>query len=538
MIARAGRGLVVAALAALAGAPLAVVLAAVADPDGEVWSHLWATRLPDMLVTTVVLVVVVTVASVVLGTGLAWLVVAYRFPGRRVVGWLLAAPLALPAYVAGFTWLDLFDVAGPVQGTLRDWFGPTTRLPEVRSLPVAAFVLVGASYPYVYLLARAAFREQSPLYLAAARSLGCRRAAAWWRVALPLARPSLAAGATLVMMETLTDVGTVRLFNVSTVADGVLRVWFGLDDRNAAAELAAVLVAFALTAALLERALRGRARFEQRGGRDRAEWEPTRLRGWRAAAASATVTSVLVVFLGVPLLRLVPWAVTTVADGEARTVSGGFGAHLLDSLVVSTAAVGVTLVGGLFLALAIRRRRLVSPLGLAARLAASGYGVPGPVVAIGVLVCAAWIDRRELLPGGVLLAGSMIVLFYGLAVRYVAVAQQSVEASLTKVPVRLREVARTLGRTPASVVRSVELPLARPGIVAAVALVGMDVVKELPITMLLRPFGVDTLPVWVWQATSESLWEQAAVPGLAITAIAAVLLVVLLVQLERGAEVT
>ena len=499
--------------AAVLAAPVVVVVASLVEPSTDTWSHLWQTRLVEMLVSTAVLAVGVVAASLVVGTAAAWLVAAHDFPGRRLLGWLLALPLALPGYVSGFTWLDVTGRQG---------------------LVMAAVVLTASLYPYVYLLTLAAFREQSARTVEAARTLGCSRWRAWWRVVLPLARPSLAAGAALVAMEVLTDVGTVRLFDVTTVADGVFRVWFGLDDRDGAAELASVLVGAAVVMVTVERLARGRARFVQRGGRDTGV-AARRVRGARGIAVAAGPVVLLLVALGVPLVRLVPWAWTTVAEGQGRTVSGGAVDHLLDSLLVVSLAVVVTVVAGTALALAGRPGRARAARVLA-RVATTGYAVPGPVVAIGVLVCVAWLEAQGWWPAGWALAGTLGVLVYALAVRYVAVAHAAVAASADKVPERVVEAARTLGSGPGAVALRVELPLVRPGVVVAAALVGIDVVKELPVTLLLRPFGVDTLPVWVWQATSDSRWEQAAVPGLLVAGLASVGVAVLLAALARGAE--
>ena len=280
------------AVAAAMAAPVAVVAWSLTDPDTAIWQQLWRTRLPGMLRDTVTLSVAVLAGTLVLGTALAWLVTAYEFRGRRVLGWLLVTPLAVPGYVLGFVWLD----------TLADPLGAR----GVRSIWVCAAVLTLTLYPYVYLFARAAFRDQTQAAVAAARSLGASRRRTFWRVVLPAARPSLAAGAALVAMEVLTDIGTVRLFNVSTVADGVLRVWFGSGDRDAATELAMVLVVAAVGLIALERGLRGGARYTQLGARRGPHTRP--LRGAGAVAALAGVTIVLGAAVLMPVARLIGWA--------------------------------------------------------------------------------------------------------------------------------------------------------------------------------------------------------------------------------------
>lgn len=501
--------------------PVAVIVASLVDPDTEVWRRLWQTRLPGMLRDTATLLVTVVSGATVLGTGLAWLVTAYRFPGRRLLGWALVVPLAVPGYVLGFAWLDTLQ--GPLGAR------------GVRSIWLCAGVLILSLYPYVYLLARAAFAAQSPNAVAVARTLGSTPWRTWSRVTLPMARPSVAAGAALVAMEVLTDVGTVRLFNVSTVADGVLRVWFGTGDRDAAAELATLLIGVALALILVERLLRRGARYDQAGppltpGGPRAHGRAGRvlapLAGW----------SVVAVAVAVPLARLIRWAVEAHRTDQHVTVGGGLVEHLRTSAGVAGAAtVACVLAGVLTAGLARRRGTVGQALG---RVASLGYAVPGPVVAVGVVITLAALDRQRWLPGGALLVGSMAGLVYGLTVRFLAVSYHAVEAGMAGVPPNVVAGARVLGAGPARVAWRIELPLVRPGLLAAASLVAIDTLKELPITLLLRPFGTDTLSVWVWQATSESLWVQAAVPSLAMVALGLVPVAVLLWALERGATVT
>jgi len=522
-------------LAAFVVTPVVVVLSSILSPSTDVWAHLWATRLPTMLASTATLVIAVGLGSLILGTSLAWLVTAYAFPFRRVIGWLLVLPLAIPGYVLGFVWLDTIDFAGPIQTAWRGQFGRGAWFPQVRSLWVGAIVLTLTLYPYVYLLARAAFREQSAAALDVARTLGCSRWQAFRRVALPMARPSLTAGVALVAMETLTDIGTVRLFNIQTVADGVFRVWYGLANRQAATELAALLVALAVIVVVAERRYRGRARFTQQGGRTRTV-EPVRLTGVRAAVALAACGGVMVVAFGWPVVRLIGWALEAQRTDRMATMAGNFTFHAGNTLRLAVFATLACLAIGVTLAVLVRRSGRRSTAA-AARAATIGYAVPGPVVAVGVIVILAAIDRSELLPGDVLLAGSLVGLVYALAVRFLAVGYQSVEASLGKVSPSMTASARTLGAGPWRVAAAVELPLARAGLVVAAALVTIDVMKELPITLLLRPFGFDTLSVWVWQMTTESLWVEASVPALAIVAVGVLPVVVLVAALERVGKV-
>jgi len=519
---RPGRGpgwALLVVVAVVMAAPVAVIVWSIADPSTEVWRELWQTRLPGMLVDTVTLVTLVVTGTVVVGTGMAWLVTAFEFRGRRLLSWLLMTPIAIPGYVLGFVWLDTLQ--GPLGAR------------AVRSIWLCAAVLIASLYPYVYVFAWSAFREQSPRTVDVARTLGRSPLMAWWRVVVPMARPSIAAGAALVAMEVLTDVGTVRLFNVSTVADGVLRVWFGTGDRDAAAELAVLLIVAAATLIAVERLLRGRARYTQAGTRNAVAGQP--LTGLRAAAVNVVGWGVLCVGVALPVVRLGRWALQAQQLGQTATISGDLGFHVMSTLkVAGFATIACLIIGMTMVFIARERGRWGAALG---RMASLGYAVPGPVVAIGVIVTLAAVDRRGWWPGNVLLVGSLVGLVYAMVVRFLAIAHQGISASVSKVSPSAVASARTLGAGRLRVATRVELPLARAGIIAAATLVAIDSLKELPVTLLLRPFGVEPLPVWVWQATSESLWVQASVPSLMIVAIAMPLVGMLLWSVERGAEV-
>ena len=506
-------------LCTVLAAPLVVVLWSLVDPAGDVWRQMWETRLPGMIRDTLTLVAAVLTGTLVLGTGLAWLVTAYDFPLRRVVGWVLVAPLAMPGYVLGMVWLN----------TLSDPLGAR----GVRSIWVCAAVLTFTLYPYVYLFARAAFREQSGHAVAAARSLGCSPARAFWRVTLPTARPSLAAGAALVAMEVLTDIGTVRMFNVSTIADGVIRVWFDNGDRDAATEIAVLLVGAAVLLITAERLLRGRARYASTTGS--LPTPPQRLSPLGSAGALLAAATVITVAIALPVRRLVLWAQEAERNDQTATVAGDLGYHLGNTVRIAGAATATCIVAGIALTMVVRRRG--RPGRVLGRLCTIGYAVPGPVVAIGTVVLLTTLERHGLLPGGMLTVGTFAALIYALTVRFVAAGYQGTDSSMAKIPPQVVASARTLGARPWRVATRVELPLARAGVLAAAALIAVDTVKELPITLLLRPFGRDTLSVWVWQATSQSLWSQAALPSLAILAVGMVPVAVLLYALERGAEV-
>jgi len=449
---------------ALFASPVIVLAWSLADPASEVWAQLWQTRLPRMIVETAVLLITVVLGAVVVGTSLAWLVSAHDFVGRSIIGWLLVTPLAIPGYVGGFVWLDTLSTVVGARG--------------VRSIWLCAAVLVVSLYPYVYLFARAAFADQGGDTLAAARSLGCRPLEVFWRVAIPTARPAIAAGAALVAMEVLTDIGTVRLFNVSTLADGVMRVWFDSGNRGAATELASALTGAALVLVAAERLLRRGARRSRRAGE--TPLVPRTLSPFRSWLALIGSLMVIVVAVLVPLARLIDWTLEAMRSGQAVTVAGGIGHHATNTLMLAGIATVVCITIGTMLALVVTRRgRAARVVG---RLATVGYAMPGPVVAVGVVVTLAALDRRDWLPGGFVLVGSLVGLVFALVTRFFAVGYQGVEASLDRLAPSTRESARILGSGSVRTAVAVEIPAARYGLLAATALLCVDMVKELPIT--------------------------------------------------------
>jgi iron(III) transport system permease protein len=511
-------------IAVLVVVPVAMLAASILRPRGDVWSQQWRTRLPGELVDTALLLGGVAVGSIVIGAGLAWLVSAFDFPGVRWFGWLLILPLAIPSYILGFLTLSTLGPTGPVQDQWRAWFGIDAWFPDVNSIggAIVAFTLV--LYPYVYLLTRAALHDQAAGVYHAARILGAGPAEAARRVVLPLVRPAIAAGAAVVMMETLTDFATVQYFGVDTVSVGVFRIWRGSYDRDAASEIATLVLGFALVAIGIERIARGRARFGQSGG-EGAGIERRRLSGWRAGIATATCATVVVVaFLG-PVAQLTVWAVREQTSDRGTPLLEAYPGYLVNSLQLMAITVIVCLVAAVVLANAQRfgSRRLT---GWSARAVAIGYAVPGPVVAIGVLLAMVAVDGALEsiglgLPGAVA-TGSFLVLVYAYAVRFLAPGLGAVESGIGQVSEEMTASARSLGATPMQTMRRVHLPLSKASMLSAAILVGVDALKELPIVLLLRPFGFDTLPVWVYNLASESRYEQAALPALSIIVVALV----------------
>ena len=523
-----------AAIAAAVALPLLVVLASWRRPAGDVWVHLWRTQLLELVANTLVLAAGVGAGTLLVGAGLAWLIAAFEFPGRRVFEWALVLPLAMPAYVIGFAFLALFDFAGPVQSTLRRLVGPDIRLPELRSGWGVMTMMTLVFYPYVYVLARVAFREHGGAALEVARSLGHSPARAFAAVMLPLARPALAAGVALAVMEALADFGTVSTFGYRTLTEAVYRVWTGMFDRVAATQVASVLLTLVLTVLLLERALRGRRRFT---GAERGAFPRIRLRGAPAVGAVAACAAVLALAFVLPVAELIVWAVDL---GPEERASRGF-AGLVGSTFLLAAASAV-LVCSLALVLAYARRLRPSRIAtVAAQFSSLGYALPGAVIAVGVLAPIAWLDGAlaavaEWALGhrlGLVLTGSAAAVLFAYAVRFLAVGYQTTEAALARIPPSLDEAARSLGVTMRAALRRVHMPLMRGGILSALTLVWVETIKELPATLLLRPFGIKTLAIEVWERTSESLWAEAALPALAIVAVGLVPLLIA-TRIDRG----
>jgi iron(III) transport system permease protein len=494
--------------APLLGLPLSYVVApgALSEFSGLV---------PEALGATLVLIAGVGAGTLVLGTALAALVSFWDFPGRSWIEWALVLPLAMPGYVFTLFALGL-------------------DLPGIRSSLGAVCVFTLVLYPYVYLLARAAFLAQSRTLLEAARGLGLSRRAAIARVGLPLARPAILGGVALALMEALADFGTVNLLGVPTFTDAIYQVWFVGFDRDAAMQLATLLVSVTLTLLVLERLARGRARYHQLAARGDLT-PPVRLRGAAAAAAVAAPLTLVGFVVAAPLAQLAAWSVEAVRQG---LLSPEFAAAARNSVLLAAMSALLVPLAAILLAYGARASRSRTAAALA-RTATIGYGLPGSVVAVAVIVPLSWIERRiDAVAGtGLLLTGTVIGLFYAYLVRFLALAWGAVEASLTRIPRQLDEAARGLGADRLDVLARVHVPLMRAGLATAALLVFVEVMKELPATLLLRPLGGDTLAIAVWQATTESLFETAALPALLIVLVG-LLPVAAMIRLSgrRGAE--
>jgi len=522
-------------LAALAALPvLAVMLRGIAPGAGPTWAHLADTVLARYAGNTLALVVLVGAGVAFGGTLTGWVIAQFRFPGSRVFEWALMLPLAMPAYVMAYAYTDALQYAGPVQSALREVFGWSRDdywFPDIRSLPGAATMFVFTLYPYAYLLARTAFAERPPAFVEAARSLGASRREVFWRVELPLARPAIAGGVALALMETLADFGTVAYFAVDTLTTGVYRAWFLLGDRTASSQLASLLLAFVVVAVALERASRGAARSAGSGRTKAAAGDPRpALDGWRGAAAFALCALPLLLGFLLPLALLL----RLVTGDPEIAFSPHFAGWAWNSLSVSALAALLAVAFALLVAYAARLAPGPMPR-LAARTLSLGYAVPGTVLAVGVLLPLGYLDAKFAdvarafghVNPGLLLTGSVVALVYAYVVRYFAVAWNGVEPGFARITPAMDAAARSLGATAGGTFLRVHAPLLSRSVAVAALLVFVDAMKELPATLVLRPFNFDTLATQAFQFARDERLAEAALPSIAIVAVGLVPLVAL-----------
>lgn len=527
-------------VALLAGLPVASVgLNLFAGGTSATWGHLSSTVLPEYIANSLWLCLGVGLGVGVVGVMTAWLTAMHEFPGRRVFEWALVLPLAVPAYVMAYVYTDFLQFVGPVQTFLRDSFGwehGDYWFPDIRTLPGAIVMFVCVLYPYVYLLARTAFLERASGMLEAARTLGMGPWRAFFAVSLPLARPAIVAGIALALMETLADYGTVAYFAVNTFTTGIYRAWFSLGDRVAAAQLAAMLLAFVLFLLTVERISRGRARYHNTTGRNRP-MAGARLKG--LAAGLAILACMLPLLLGfvLPAGLLLKMALT---EGDAQ-----FGQRFLTLSRNSFVLAGATAAIGVLLALLLAYGARLAKNGLASglnRLVGLGYAVPGAVIAVGVLIPVtrldnwlagqwqAWFDYNP----GLLLTGGIAALIYAYLVRFLAVALHTVESSLGKITPSMDDAARSLGLGQGETMRRVHVPMLRGSLLTAGLLVFVDVMKELPATLVMRPFNFDTLATQAYTLASDERLAEASTAALAIVVVGLLPLIALSRQVSAA----
>lgn len=508
------------AAAGLVLVPIIIILASWTSPSPEIWQHIVTHSLARLVLNSVILLIGVLTGSAVLGLGLAWLTTQFEFPGRAFFDKALMLPFAIPSYVLGFVYAGLLDYAGPVQTAVRQAFGVQTELWNVRSMPFAIICLTLALYPYVYFLCRDAFISQGQQMIEAARSLGQSYRQIFWRLAIPLATPWLVGSLSLVGMETLADFGTVSIFVVDTFTTAIYKAWFGFFSLQAAAQLASLLlVPMALLYVLDQRMNRARGfQTEQRISGSSRQVLPA-FQAW-----SAFLVAALIFALGfvLPVIQLGQWAV----DAWPKIAVDRLWLISVNSFKL--AFISALLVSGLALVLVYALRFFGSPkLRLSAKLATLGYALPGSVLAVGVYLPINWMDQRladaiEWVsgePSRLLLTGGMTVMLLGMCIRFMAVAYASLFSAQQRISTSLDEAAMNFGVYGWQQMRRLHLPLLKSSLLSAALLVFVDVLKEMPLTLMTRPFGWDTLSVRIFEYTSEGEWALAAVPGLCLVLI-------------------
>ena len=525
--------LLVAAISLSVFMPVAVIFLSWLNPQPDVWAHLTDTVLTELIGNTLSLTIGVAFGVFVLGVALAWLTAMCQFPGRKIFDWALMLPFSVPAYVMAFCFLGLLDYSGPIQTWIRTHISQDFDV-SVRNLTGVTCVFVLSFYPYVYMLARTAFMNQGRGQMDAARSLGCNSFQAFWRVMLPMARPAIAAGMALAIMETLADFGAVSVFNFDTFTTAIYKSWYGLFNIYAAAQLASLLLVFVIGCLWFEQRARGRARYEQHERQQKQNlYQLTGLQAWSAMIFCLVILSLAFIL---PVSQLVWWVVETqLADFDARFVQ-----LMVNTLSLGATAAVITVMVALVMAFAQRVEK--NPrMDKAARFSTLGYALPGTVLAVGLMVWFSWIDNSLIklvnnwfgINTGQLFLGSVFALLVSYTVRFLAVAYGPVNSHLQAIRVSIHEAAQSLGASQRKVLWRVYVPMLRPGLLVAALLVLVDVMKEMPATLLMRPFGWDTLAVRIYEMTSEGEWERAALPALTLVIVGLAPVMVLMSKSRR-----
>jgi iron(III) transport system permease protein len=519
--------------------PIVTVLSRVFLPSDGVWPHLMDTVLPTYLRNSALMLIGVPSLAIVIGAVTGWLVAAFEFPGRRVFEWALMLPMAMPSYVIAYVYFDRLSSWGPIQSGLRDWFGWQIGeywFPQVASVPGAIVLLSLVLYPYVYLLSRAAFIGQSQHLMDTARALGHTRTQAFIRVALPMAWPAVAAGAAFVAMETLAEYGAVVHLGVQTLTTGIFRTWFARGAPVAAAQLSALLLCLVAALFYVEHLIRGRRRFAGDSGGRAASLKRVRLgAGPAALAALACALPVLLGFV------FPAWELVRLALIAGDPMWGPrFFRFVSNSLTMAGGAAVLLVSLSLFLAYA-RRLNGGPVVNLAIQAASLGYAIPGAVIAVGILIPMAAFDntldaamRATFgMSTGLLLTGTIAALMFAYIVRYLAVALKTTEAAFTRIPRSMDDAARNLGVGTAGLLARVHIPLLRRGMLTAAIFVFADVMKELPATLIVRPFNFDTLAIRVYRLASDGRLEEASTSALMIVAVGILPVIILSRAMNR-----
>ena len=523
-------------LAGIVVVPIGVILSSVFQPEREILRHLVETVLSTLLLNTLYLSSGVLVCTAVVGVSLGWLTGACSFPGRGFFSWALTLPMAIPAYVMAFVFIGVMDFTGPIQTAMRTIPGLERTMIEVRSTPFVIVVLSMTLYPYVYLLSRSAFLGQGRGLSEAARTLGVGNWGVFWKVALPVARPWIVSGLALVLMETLADFGAVSIFNFNTLTTAIYKAWFGFFSLQAAAQLSSLLVLFALALLGVEAAYKSKMRYyanATQGG----EHNRIALKGWKSVAACGFCSTVVCIAFFLPVVQLLYWIVEAALHRQlpsyfsqtVQTLFLGIGAALL----ICSCAVLLSYI----------KRRSPSPINtLLCKVSTVGYALPGTVLAVGIFLPVAWLDNaiQEVvlflfnIEITTFLQGTVIVMLMAYVVRFLAAGFGAVDSAMQGIRPSLDEAASIMGIKGWRLIFSVHLPLLKRGLLTALILSMIDVVKELPITLMTRPFGWDTLAVKIYELTSEGQWERAALPGLYLVMASIVPVIFLIRHMEKS----
>ena len=503
------------------------------------WQHLFATLLPTAFADTIILLLGVGFIAALVGTSMAWLVTAYDFRGRAILEWALLLPLAVPTYIVAYAYLDILHPIGPVQGAIRYILGFDSprqfRLPDIRSMTGCILLLGFVLYPYVYIPTRAMFLTQSASLMDAARTLGVSRRGIFWRVALPLARPAVAVGVSLALMETLNDVGAAEFLGVRTLTVSIYTTWITRSDLPGAAQLALALLLIVVALVSLERWARRKQRFASNIRHSRG-FEPSKVSAARGLGLFAIGSLPVVIGFVGPALYLL---IEAIKRARFAGVSPRLAGEAVNTLLLASIATAIVLVCGMAVAYAVRLFPGASSRWFY-RLSTMGYAAPGTVIAIGILVVSGSFDHvfNQLagyllgVPAGLILIGSGAAVVYAYGVRFMAIAAGGIDAGLERIPLSLDHASRTLGRSVTATFRSVHLPLSRTAIVAAGLLVFVDCVKELPATLLLRPLNMETFATHLYGEAARGTYEEASIAALAIVVIG-IVPVILLARVGR-----
>jgi iron(III) transport system permease protein len=499
--------------------PILVILASFLQPETKIWQHIVDTLLIDLLKNTFILCIGVLAGTFTLGVGTAWLTAVCDFPGRRFFNWALMLPLAMPTYVLAFVFIGLLDFSGPVQTMLRAQFDSSTKwFPDIRSAGGVILVMSLALYPYVYLLARNAFQSQGKRILEASQALGQSRTNAFFKAALPMARPWIASGLMLVLMETLADFGAVSIFNYDTFTTGIYKAWFGFFSLSAAAQLSSILLIFVILLVVFEQQMRARMQFHQ-VGKLSTEESRIRLYGWKKWAACGILSTIVIVAFLIPCIQLAVWSIKSAAvELDSRYIG-----LLFRSLFFSLMAAAIITSLGLLMAY-VQRQYPDQFTKWTIRFASMGYALPGTVLAVGIVIMVNFADKQIIsviksitgIQITAILNGTILTVLFAYTVRFLTAGFNSINSSMLRITKSLDEASTLLGTTGLRLLQKIHIPILKNGLYTAAMLVFVDVMKEMPITLMTRPFGWDTLAVKIFELTSEGEWQRAALPSITL----------------------